>query len=1255
MKIWSHKKSLFLLLIMFGLFAKTSRATNYYSDPTATGKMTNTGTAASPWGSLSAIFAAGKTFIAGDTIFLKTGNHGYAVVKGSNTGFVVITPASGQNPILTRLRVGNGTNQTDYWKIYKLNIQSISTTVGSTIGVPLVEIYGLSSHVTISGCAISSTSNTTTWNRAEWRDSCNSGLSTRANLNANHIIENNTITNVAFGIQISSSKTIVRGNTVQNFTHDASRVLGSNIIFEKNKLFDLIKVMAYSENHDDLFQAFTTATPNIGIDTLKNDTIRQNIFINTTDTTRNFRGSAQGIGCFDGPLVNWSVENNIVLTDNWHGITLNSATNCQIINNTVLDPYLYTPVDSVDQNATSVGPTWISISEKSGIISSNNVVKNNLVANTVTIGSPTMGTASNNIIVGAISNYSTYFKDASNLELPGNFDLHLNTGCAAVDAGVAVTSPTSDFDDIPRPQGAAYDIGAYEYKNAELAATSSGGGSGTYGTLKAVFDDINNGKLTGNITVQVKASTIETASAVLKASGTTTAGGTSSYTSVKIFPTSANLSISGNIASGNLIDLQGADHITIDGRMYVGGIPSSDSKSLTIENSAATAAVAINLGIHAEYNSVKFCTIKGYSATSKGVINFQAPSTVGNGNSHNSISDNTITGNSTGKPYYGIVSTGFAGSPSTADTIQSNEFPQILQAGVPSSAICLSGASNDSWKISGNSIYDTSSSFAPTSTSAYYAINILGGFGYEITDNYIGGQTAQCGGNPLTKTNVNNNVFAGIYLKTAVAGAVSSIQNNTIQNFLWKNSGTGQWYGIMIDAGSVTDFNIGNVSGNTIGDNSTTGSINYTAGATGGNLYGIYIATTGTTSCQNNKIGSLLGNNSKSGTGGTTAVTAIYKSATGGTTNISNNTIGSPTTANCILTTKAIASQNIYGINCAGTATTNVINNNVIANLKDSTTTGTIYGISLTGGKTTVNGNLIHSLFSTAASTGAITTGISLGATVSTTCSNNIILLGGNNAATIYGFNEAATAVANNIYFNTVYIDGAPTLKTLKSYGLYSAGTGATNARNFRNNIFFNNRINAGATGNNYAIGLATYGTGTLVCNYNDLFVSAATNNYVGIYNTTNKKALIDWQSTVITGVTLDANSKGDDPIFDNAGGKLAIDYITATSSIVSGATNSGISTDFEGISRSNIAPIMGALETRSLTTNLNAEKHLEPSFRITENGITAVFNDPTLVELYTIDGLKIDLIKTTGTYSRNLKNGIYIIRINGNATKFIK
>ncbi len=446
---------------------QTILATNYYSDPSSAGSMAHNGSFASPWANLSSIFSANKAFVAGDTIFLRTGNHGYAILRGVNTDFVVIMPQPGEQPVVERIRVSaSAAISAAYWKLYNLTVQSEATNMNATPSYFLIEIYPYATHITISGCTITSNSNTSAWTRDDWRNRCNNGLSTRGKLNADYILENNKIENVAFGLSISSSNTIVRGNSVHNFTNDGSRVVGSNILFERNSVTDLIKVMTVLENHDDLFQSFTYAAGGTGQDTLKNNIIRNNIFINTTDTNRLFRGNAQGIGCFDGVYLNWRIENNIVITDHWHGISMYGAVNCIIANNTVIDPYLYSPVDPYDHNASNIGPTWIRIDKKSnGPASVGNVVKNNLAASSIIITSPTMGTESNNIKIGALANYANYFVDVAEFALPGQFDLHLKTGSPAIDAGDGVGAPLEDYDGLHRPQGMQFDVGAYEFVN----------------------------------------------------------------------------------------------------------------------------------------------------------------------------------------------------------------------------------------------------------------------------------------------------------------------------------------------------------------------------------------------------------------------------------------------------------------------------------------------------------------------------------------------------------------------------------------------------------------------------------------------------------------------------------------------------------------------------------------------------------------------------------------------------------------------
>ncbi len=46
---------------------------------------------------------------------------------------------------------------------------------------------------------------------------------------------------------------------------------------------------------------------------------------------------------------------------------------------------------------------------------------------------------------------------------PENHDFRLKEGSCAIDMGVSLTEVTHDFDGVKRPQGIAYDIGAFEF------------------------------------------------------------------------------------------------------------------------------------------------------------------------------------------------------------------------------------------------------------------------------------------------------------------------------------------------------------------------------------------------------------------------------------------------------------------------------------------------------------------------------------------------------------------------------------------------------------------------------------------------------------------------------------------------------------------------------------------------------------------------------------------------------------------------
>lgn len=83
----------------------------------------------------------------------------------------------------------------------------------------------------------------------------------------------------------------------------------------------------------------------------------------------------------------------------------------------------------------------------------------------------------NNGFFGSVLDKKSQIEDTTdaNLGLTGNFiaavdplvntaggDYHLAPGSQAIDKGIAEDAPDHDFDGAPRPQGAAYDVGAYE-------------------------------------------------------------------------------------------------------------------------------------------------------------------------------------------------------------------------------------------------------------------------------------------------------------------------------------------------------------------------------------------------------------------------------------------------------------------------------------------------------------------------------------------------------------------------------------------------------------------------------------------------------------------------------------------------------------------------------------------------------------------------------------------------------------------------
>ena len=88
-------------------------------------------------------------------------------------------------------------------------------------------------------------------------------------------------------------------------------------------------------------------------------------------------------------------------------------------------------------------------------------------------GTVSSGEVRNNIVYGSTANIGTFSGlMASNNIVDGTNPLFVNVGASnfhlqasspAINTGITISQVTTDFDGLSRPQGSAYDIGAFEF------------------------------------------------------------------------------------------------------------------------------------------------------------------------------------------------------------------------------------------------------------------------------------------------------------------------------------------------------------------------------------------------------------------------------------------------------------------------------------------------------------------------------------------------------------------------------------------------------------------------------------------------------------------------------------------------------------------------------------------------------------------------------------------------------------------------
>lgn len=423
----------------------------YYVDPAA-GSPANPGTADRPWRTLQEVFASGRTFGAGDIIYLRNGNHGSPVITGGvASGVRTVKAAPGATPRMKTLRFASGATR---WTVDGVLVSPQEADGTHTTG-NLVQFDAGATHDVLQNSQIRAAGDAAadTWYNNDWV--ARSGTAVMV-VGANNQVLNNKVRNVRNGVMLERTSqagagatgAVVRGNSVDHFWEDAYRCKVSGCLLEYNTAVNSYAVVPPgTENdppHRDMFQSFRGD----GSFTPVNDVVlRGNVFTSRKGTRYgkipfqyNGKYTIQGIGVFDGPYRNWTIENNVVQVEVGLAMGLYGMNDSRIVNNTV-----------VPRNPATASEIRLT-NQKDGTPSSNNIIRNNL-ARTFNTGAAVNTQHSNNITVE--TDYARYFVDH-----PGG-DLRLKAGSPAINAGTDRNAPALDAG--RKQRSAPYDVGAYEF------------------------------------------------------------------------------------------------------------------------------------------------------------------------------------------------------------------------------------------------------------------------------------------------------------------------------------------------------------------------------------------------------------------------------------------------------------------------------------------------------------------------------------------------------------------------------------------------------------------------------------------------------------------------------------------------------------------------------------------------------------------------------------------------------------------------
>jgi hypothetical protein len=364
----------FFLVVTVG----TVPAGTFVCDP-ANGSKQGDGSAEHPWRTIEEVLSSNLIQLSGkdgkcanpnapvkpgDTVLLRSGWHGILrIASGYNDKVITIAADKGHAPQVGAVEVCEGRKWLIKGLIVSPSLSPVPLAKRPRNMVMLGESGGEeNAELAVEDCFVYSVLDTSAWSAKDWIEKPLSGIWLGRH-GKGHVARNNYVLNTRFGINLCAPEVICEGNVIANFSGDGIRITRDGQIIRYNIIRNnFVGAEDGDDNHDDGIQAFLF---NKGTGTVKDVRITGNIIINRQSENLPFHNPLQGLGFFDGPLVNFTVEKNVVLVDHWHGVSLYDAQGCMIQDNACFSRW-----------GTKRQP-WVMLGQKKKL-AKGNTVKNNL-------------------------------------------------------------------------------------------------------------------------------------------------------------------------------------------------------------------------------------------------------------------------------------------------------------------------------------------------------------------------------------------------------------------------------------------------------------------------------------------------------------------------------------------------------------------------------------------------------------------------------------------------------------------------------------------------------------------------------------------------------------------------------------------------------------------------------------------------------------------------------------------------------------